>query len=210
MAYRATIKGYIKAKPTRAQLKAEKQVAKGRERALKNQINSMVQQAKSQIKGIERAGLESTPALEKLRAKTDLTTKGKSYNQLQSTYFALDSFLKSQTATAKGAIENLNQIARTVGMEGATAQEIAQNASKFFAIAKRVQQIAPLMGLNGGSTRIFEAIRQVQKDINDRWQKSMDGWSKVDAVLRELNKQQQTIAEDEFGLYLYDEIGVKD
>lgn len=127
---RLTIKGYIKAKPTRAQLKAEKQVQQGKERALKARLKGMIQQAKSQIKGLENAGL-NTPALQKLRSKTDLKTKGKSYNELQSTYFAVDKFLRSITSSVKGATRALEKTSKVIGMENSTPQQIAQHAKNF-------------------------------------------------------------------------------
>ena len=75
----------LKAKPSRKVIKARKNVAQGKEKALKSKLKGMIRKAKSQLKGLEKAGID-TPAKQKLLSKTDLKTKGKNYNQLQSTY----------------------------------------------------------------------------------------------------------------------------
>lgn len=205
---RMTIKGYIKAKPTRAQLKAEKRVQQGKERALKARLKGMIQQAKSQIKGLENAGL-NTPALKSLRKKTDLKTKGKSYNELQATYFALNRFFNSMTSTVQGATRVLEQTARIIGAEHSTPRQIAERAHEFFEIASKVEQALQVQGISKGSPHIQETIRLMQK-WHDVFKRASDMDEKVEAVLKELEKSQTIQQEDDFGIYLYDTIGVKD
>ena len=199
----------IKAKPSRKVVKARKNVAQGKERALKSKLKGMISQAKSQLKGLENAGLD-TPAKQKLLSKTDLKTKGKNYNQLQSTYFAVDSFLKSQTASVKGAIQNLNQIARIIGVKNVSANEIANYASQFFQIASYAKQALNTSGQSIGSTRLFEAIRKTAKTYQTKWDNAESALDRVEMVLQELQKQQSEVAKDEFALYVYNELGVSD
>ena len=199
----------IKAKPSRKVVKARKNVAQGKERALKSKLKGMISQAKSQLKGLENAGLD-TPAKQKLLSKTDLKTKGKNYNQLQSTYFAVDSFLKSQTASVKGAIQNLNQIARIIGVKNVSANEIANYASQFFQIASYAKQALNTSGQSIGSTRLFEAIRKTAKTYQTQWDNAESALDRVEMVLQELQKQQSEVAKDEFALYVYDTFGVSD
>ena len=199
----------IKAKPSRKVVKARKNVAQGKERALKSKLKGMISQAKSQLKGLENAGLD-TPAKQKLLSKTDLKTKGKNYNQLQSTYFAVDNFLKSQTASVKGAIQNLNQIARIIGVKNVSANEIANYASQFFQIASYAKQALNTSGQSIGSTRLFEAIRKTAKTYQTKWDNAESALDRVEMVLQELQKQQSEVAKDEFALYVYDTFGVSD
>lgn len=199
----------LKAKPTRKEIKARKQVAQGKQKALKAKLKSMIKQAKSQLKGLEKANLE-TPAMQKLLAKTDLRTKGKSYNQLQSTYFAVDNFLKSQTSSVKGATQNLNQIAKIIGVKNVSANEIANYASQFFQIASYAKQALQTSGQTIGSERLFEAIRKVSKKYEKVWSNAENSLSRAEIVLQELQRQQAEIAQDEFALYVYNDLGVSD
>ena len=169
----------------------------------------MISQAKSQLKGLENAGLD-TPAKEKLLSKTDLKTKGKNYDQLQSIYFAVDNFLKSQTASVKGATQNLNQIARIIGMKNVSANEIANYANQFFQIASYAKQALNTSRQSIGSTRLFEAIRKTAKTYQTKWDNAESALDKVEMVLQELQKQQSEVAKDEFALYVYDTFGVSD
>lgn len=197
----------LKADPPRNVLKARKNVAQGKQRALKAQLKGMIRQAKSQLKGLENAGL-NTPAKEKLLAKTDLKTKGKNYNQLKSTYFAVDNFLKSQTASVKGATKNLNQIARIIGLKNVTAGEILRYAKQFFEIASYAKQALNTSGQSIGSTRLFDAIRKTEKKYQTQWNNAESALSRVEMVLQELQKQQAEIAQDEFALYVLDGFGL--
>lgn len=197
----------LKADPPRNVLKARKNVAQGKQRALKNQLRGMIRQAKSQLKGLENAGL-NTPAKEKLLAKTDLKIKGKNYNQLKSTYFAVDNFLKSQTASVKGATKNLNQIARIIGLQNVTAGEILRYAKQFFEIASYAKQALNTSGQSIGSTRLFDAIRKTEKKYQTQWNNAESALSRVEMVLQELQKQQAEIAQDEFALYVLDGFGL--
>lgn len=197
----------LKADPPRNVLKARKNVAQGKQRALKAQLKGMIRQAKSQLKGLENAGL-NTPAKEKLLAKTDLKTKGKNYNQLKSTYFAVDNFLKSQTSSVKGATKNLNQIARIIGLKNVTAGEILRYAKQFFEIASYAKQALNTSGQSIGSTRLFDAIRKTEKKYQTQWNNAESALSRVEMVLQELQKQQAEIAQDEFALYVLDGFGL--
>lgn len=205
MHYKMEIK--LKADPPRSVLKARKQVAQGKQRALKAQLRGMIRQAKSQLKGLENAGLD-TPAKQKLLSKTDLKTKGKNYNQLKSTYFAVDNFLKSQTASVKGATKNLNQIARIIGLKNVTAGEIIRYARQFFEIASYAKQALNTSGQSVGSTRLFDAIRKTEKKYQTQWNNAESALSRVEMVLQELQQQQAEIAQDEFALYVLDGFGL--
>lgn len=205
MHYKIEIK--LKAEPSRNVLKARKQVAQGKQRALKAQLRGMIRQAKSQLKGLENAGLD-TPAKQKLLSKTDLKTKGKNYNQLKSTYFAVDNFLKSQTASVKGATKNLNQIARIIGLKNVTAGEILRYAKQFFEIASYAKQALNTSGQSIGSTRLFDAIRKTEKKYQTEWNKAESALSRVEMVLQELQQQQAEISQDEFALYVLDGFGL--
>ena len=167
----------------------------------------MIREAKSRLKGLENAGID-TPAKQKLLAKTDLKTKGKSYNQLQSTYFAIDKFLKSQTASVKGATQNLNQIARIIGLKNVPASEIVRYARQFFEIASYAKQALNTSGQSIGSTRLFEAIRKTEKKYQTEWNKAESDLGRVEMVLQELQRQQAEIAQDEFALYVLDGFGL--
>lgn len=199
----------VKAVARRKLIKAQKQVAQGKVRELKKKLRDMISQAKSQLKGLENAGLD-TPAKEKLLSKTDLKTKGKSYNQLQSTYFAVDQFLKSQTASVKGATQNLNQIAKIIGVKNAPASEIASYASQFFRIASYAKQALNTSGQSIGSTRLFEAIRKTAKTYQTKWNNAESALGRAEMVLQELQRQQAEIAQDEFMLYIHEDLGVSD
>ena len=129
---------------------------------------------------------------------------------MQSTYFAVDSFLKSQTASVKGATQNLNQIARIIGMKNVSANEIANYANQFFQIASYAKQALNTSGQSIGSTRLFEAIRKTAKNYQTQWDNAESALDKVEMVLQELQKQQSEVAKDEFALYVYDTFGVSD
>ena len=199
----------VKAVARRKLIKAQKQVAQGKVRELKKKLRGMISQAKSQLKGLENAGLD-TPAKEKLLSKTDLKTKGKNYNQLQSTYFAVDSFLKSQTSSVKGATQNLNQIAKIIGVKNVSASEIARYASQFFQIASYAKQALNTSGQSIGSTRLFETIRKTAKTYQTKWDNAESALDKLEMVLQELQRQQAEIAQDEFMLYIHEDLGVSD
>lgn len=199
----------VKAVARRKLIKAQKQVSQGKVRELKKKLRGMISQAKSQLKGLENAGLD-TPAKEKLLSKTDLKTKGKSYNQLQRTYFAVDSFLKSQTSSVKGATQNLNQIANIIGVKNIPANEIANYASQFFQIASYAKQALQISGQSIGSTRLFESIRKVSKKYKAQWENAESILSRTEMVLKEIQKQQAEIAQDEFMLYIHEDLGVSD
>ena len=199
----------LKGKPSRKVIKARKNVAQGKEKALKSKLKGMIRKAKSQLKGLEKAGID-TPAKQKLLSKTDLKTQGKNYNQLQSTYFAVDSFLKSQTASVKDANQNLNQIAKIIGVKNAPASEIASYASQFFRIASYAKQALNTSGQSIGSTRLFEAIRKVAKTYQTKWNNAESALGRAEMVLQELQRQQAEIAQDEFALYVYNDLGVSD
>lgn len=199
----------VKAVARRKLIKAQKQVAQGKVKELKKKLRGMISQAKSQLKGLENAGLD-TPAKEKLLSKTDLKTKGKSYNQLQRTYFAVDSFLKSQTSSVKGATQNLNQIANIIGVKNIPANEIANYASQFFQIASYAKQALNTSGQSIGSTRLFEAIRKTAKTYQTKWNNAESALGRAEMVLQELQRQQAEIAQDEFMLYIHDDLGVSD
>ena len=205
MHYKIEIK--LKANPSRNVIKARKNVAQGKERALKSKLKGMIRQAKSQLKGLEKAGL-NTPAKEKLLSKTDLKTKGKNYNQLQRTYFAVDNFLKSQTASVKGATQNLNQIARIIGLKNVPVSEIISHARQFFEIASYAKQALNTSGQSIGSTRLFEAIRKTEKKYQTQWNNAESALGRVEMVLQELQRQQAEIAQDEFALYVLDGFGL--
>lgn len=205
MHYKIEIK--LKADPPRNVLKARKNVAQGKERALKSKLKGMIRQAKSQLKGLENAGID-TPAKQKLLSKTDLKTKGKNYNQLQSTYFAVDNFLKSQTASVKGATKNLNQIARIIGLKNVPVSEIISHARQFFQIASYAKQALNTSGQSIGSTRLFEAIRKTEKKYQTQWNNAESALGRVEMVLQELQRQQAEIAQDEFALYVLDGFGL--
>ena len=205
MHYKIEIK--LKADPPRNVLKARKNVAQGKERALKSKLKGMIRQAKSQLKGLENAGID-TPAKQKLLSKTDLKTKGKNYNQLQSTYFAVDKFLKSQTASVKGATRNLNQIARIIGLKNVPVSEIISHARQFFEIASYAKQALNTSGQSIGSTRLFEAIRKTEKKYQTQWNNAESALGRVEMVLQELQRQQAEIAQDEFALYVLDGFGL--
>ena len=205
MHYKIEIK--LKADPSRNVLKARKNVAQGKQRALKSKLRGMIRQAKSQLKGLENAGID-TPAKQKLLSKTDLKIKGKNYNQLQSTYFAVDNFLKSQTASVKGATRNLNQIARIIGLENVPVSEIISHARQFFQIASYAKQALNTSGQSIGSTRLFEAIRKTEKKYQTQWNNAESALGRVEMVLQELQRQQAEIAQDEFALYVLDGFGL--
>ena len=205
MHYKIEIK--LKADPPRNVLKARKNVAQGKERALKSKLRGMIREAKSRLKGLENAGID-TPAKQKLLSKTDLKTKGKNYNQLQSTYFAVDKFLKSQTASVKGATRNLNQIARIIGLKNVPVSEIISHARQFFEIASYAKQALNTSGQSIGSTRLFEAIRKTEKKYQTEWNKAESDLGRVEMVLQELQRQQAEIAQDEFALYVLDGFGL--
>lgn len=205
MHYKIEIK--LKADPPRNVLKARKNVAQGKQRALKSKLRGMIRQAKSQLKGLENAGID-TPAKQKLLSKTDLKIKGKNYNQLQSTYFAVDNFLKSQTASVKGATRNLNQIARIIGLENVPVSEIISHARQFFQIASYAKQALNTSGQSIGSTRLFEAIRKTEKKYQTQWNNAESALGRVEMVLQELQRQQAEIAQDEFALYVLDGFGL--
>lgn len=197
----------IKTTPSRKEIKARKQVKEGKERALKAKLKGMINQAKSQLKGLENAGLD-TPAKQKLLAKTDLRTKGKSYNQLQSTYFAVDKFLKSQTASVKGATQNLNQIAKIVGVKNLSSADFVTYANQFFQIASYAKQALQVSGQTIGSARLFESIRSVSKKYETAWNNSESILQRTELVLNEIAKVQTEKAVDEFTIYTYDILGV--
>ena len=204
---RLTIKGYIKAKPTRAQLKAEKQVQQGRERALKARLKGMIQQAKTQITALKNAGL-NTPAMEKLFNTTNLKAKS-THNEMVSQYFALERFFRSMTSTVDGATKVLEKTAQVIGMENSTAEQIQSHAKQFFEIVSKTEQALQVSGITKGSPHILETIRLMQK-YHDMFKKATDIDEKVELVIEQLKKSETIQQEDEFGLYLYDTIGVKD
>lgn len=178
--------------PSRKTIKAKIQVSKGKQRSLRARVESQIQQVKRQIKEIEKNGLKETPAITELNKRgTTLTTKGKNYNQLQSTYFSLDNFLKSQTSTAQGAIRVLEQTARIIGAENTTPQGLKEMAKEFFEIASKTDELLKT-GVNkysAGSTRIFEAIRNVQKENSALWKSAGSTAEKANAVVEKLKDE---------------------
>lgn len=178
--------------PSRKAIKAKIQVSKGKQRALRAKVESQIQQAKRQIKEIEKNGLKETPALNELNKRgTTLTTKGKNYNQLQSTYFSLARFLKAQTSTAQGAIRVLEQTARTIGAENTTPQGLKDLAEEFFEIASKTDELLKTgeHKYSAGSTRIFEAIRRIQRENNALWKSAGSTAEKAHAVVEKLEDE---------------------
>lgn len=178
--------------PSRKTIKAKIQVSKGKQRSLRARVESQIQQAKRQIKEIEKNGLKETPAITELNKRgTTLTTKGKNYNQLQSTYFSLDKFLKAQTSTAQGAIRVLEQTARIIGAENTTPQGLKDLAEEFFEIASKTDELLKTgeTKYSAGSTRIFEAIRRIQKENSALWKSAGSTAEKANAVVEKLKDE---------------------
>lgn len=178
--------------PSRKTIKAKIQVSKGKQRSLRARVESQIQQAKRQIKEIEKNGLKETPAITELNKRgTTLTTKGKNYNQLQSTYFSLDKFLKAQTSTAQGAIRVLEQTARIIGAENTTPQGLKDLAKEFFEIASKTDELLKTgeTKYSAGSTRIFEAIRRIQKENSALWKSAGSTAEKANAVVEKLKDE---------------------
>lgn len=182
----------LQQKPSRKAIKAKLQVSKGKERALRSKVENMIQQAKQQIKQLQKKGFSDTPAITQLKKRgTTLTTKGKNYNQLQSTYFSLDKFLKAQTSNVEGALRVLNQTAEIIGIQDAVPGGLKEIAKEFFSIASLTQEYMA-SGKSGyaiGSTRVFEAIRRVTKENAARWNKAGDILDKTDLVITYLEEQ---------------------
>ena len=110
----------------------------------------------------------------------------------------------------KGAIQNLNQIARIIGVKNVSANEIANYASQFFQIASYAKQALNTSGQSIGSTRLFEAIRKTAKTYQTQWDNAESALGRAEMVLQELQRQQAEIAQDEFALYVYNDLGVSD
>lgn len=178
--------------PSRKAIKAKMQVSKGKQRALRARVETQINEAKQRIKQIEKNGLKETPALNELNKRgTTLTTKGKNYNQLQSTYFSLQKFLKAQTSTAEGALRVLEQTAKIIGAENTTPQGLKDLAEEFFSIASKTDELLKT-GENkysAGSTRIFEAIRRVQKENSALWQKAGNTAEKANVIVQKLTEE---------------------
>lgn len=178
--------------PSRKTIKAKIQVSKGKQRSLRARVESQIQQAKRQIKEIEKNGLKETPAITELNKRgTTLTTKGKNYNQLQSTYFSLDKFLKAQTSTAQGALRVLEQTARIIGAENTTPEGLKDLAKEFFEIASKTDELLKTgeTKYSAGSTRIFEAIRKIQKENSALWKSAGSTAEKANAVVEKLKDE---------------------
>lgn len=178
--------------PSRKAIKAKIQTSKGKQRALRARVEAQIQQAKQRIKQIEKNGLTETPAITELNKRgTTLTTKGKNYNQLQSTYFSLDKFLKSQTSTAQGALRVLEQTAKIIGAENTTPQGLKDLAKEFFEIASKTDELLKTgeTKYSAGSTRIFEAIRRVQKENSALWKSAGNTAEKANAVVEKLKDE---------------------
>ena len=178
--------------PSRKAIKAKIQVSKGKQRALRARVEAQIKEAKQRIKQIEKNGLKETPALNELNKRgTTLTTKDKNYNQLQSTYFSLQKFLKAQTSTAQGALRVLEQTAKIIGAENTTPQGLKDLAEEFFSIASKTDELLKT-GENkysAGSTRIFEAIRRVQKENSALWQKAGSTAEKANVIVQKLTDE---------------------
>lgn len=182
----------VEQKPSRKAIKAKIQVSKGKQRALRARVEAQIQQAKRQIKQIEKNGLTETPAITELNKRgTTLTTKGKNYNQLQSTYFSLDKFLKAQTSTAQGALRVLEQTAKIIGAENTTPQGLKDLAEEFFEIASKTDELLKTgeTKYSAGSTRIFEAIRRIQKENSALWKSAGNTAEKANAVVEKLKDE---------------------
>ena len=178
--------------PSRKAIKAKIQLSKGKQRALRARVEAQIKDAKQRIKQLEKNGLKETPALNELNKRgTTLTTKGKNYNQLQSTYFSLQKFLKAQTSTAEGALRVLEQTAKIIGAENTTPQGLKDLAEEFFSIASKTDELLKT-GENkysAGSARIFEAIRRVQKENSALWQQAGNTAEKANIIVQKLTDE---------------------
>ena len=181
-----------KQNPSRRAIKAKIQVSKGKQRALRARVEAQINEAKQRIKEIEKNGLKETPAITELNKRgTTLTTKGKNYNQLQSTYFSLQKFLKAQTSTAQGALRVLEQTAKIIGAENTTPQGLKDLAEEFFSIASKTDELLKTgeHKYSAGSTRIFEAIRRVQKENSALWQQAGNTAEKANVIVEKLTDE---------------------
>lgn len=201
----ATIKMSVKIDPDSKELKKQAKKAKKEEKQLRAKVNKMVQKAKTQIKRLYRVYGAASPAVIALRERgTSLTVKGKNYQQLQSTYFSLDKFLKAQTSTVQGAEQVLNETAQIIGNEKVSASAIKELASEFFNIAHKAEQMLQNnTSYWGGSTRIFQAIREIQRQANSQWEQAQTIEEKASLVADELaSKQEETLYKDEMAKYV--------
>lgn len=203
-----TVKVTLTINPDRKTIKAKKQVSQGKQRALRTKVQAQIKQAERQIKQIEKVGLQSTPAIDKLKErKTTLTTKGKNYNQLQSTYFSLDKFLKAQTSTAHGALKVLKQTAEIIGEKDKSPEGLKGLATEFFNVAKLVQEYMKTeQDYSATSPRVFEAVRRIKKEMADIWSMAGSTAERADIVIQQLKKEIATTKKYEMMDYASEKI----
>lgn len=192
---RSTIKITITVDPDSKQLKQEAKKAKAEEKRLRAQVNTMVQKAKAQIKQLYRVYGTESPAVKALKQRgTTLSVKGKNYQELQSTYFSLDKFLKAQTSTVQGAERVLNQTAQVIGEKEVNANTIKKLAETFFEIASKAQQtLQSKEGYWGGSYRVFDAIRQVQQEAGAKWREAQTIEEKAKVISDRLSDKNKEV-----------------
>ena len=75
---------------------------------------------------------------------------------------------------------------------------------------KNAKQALNTSGQSIGSTRLFEAIRKTAKTYQTKWNNAESALGRAEMVLQELQRQQAEIAQDEFALYVYNDLGVSD
>jgi ElaB/YqjD/DUF883 family membrane-anchored ribosome-binding protein len=201
----ATITITAKLEPDSKELKKQAKKAKTEEKQLRSKVNTMIQKTKSQIKQLYRVYGSASPAVKALQERgTTLSVKGKNYQQLQSTYFSLDKFLKAQTSTVQGAEQVLNETAQIIGNEKLSASTIKELASEFFNIAHKAEQMLQNdTGFWGGSTRIFQAIREIQKQAGTQWKQAQTIEEKASVIADKLaHKQEETLYKNEMAIYV--------
>lgn len=193
----ATITVKVKIDPDSKELKKQAKKAKQEERRLRAEVNRMVQQAKTQIKQLYRVYGIASPAVKALRERgTTLSVKGKNYQQLQSTYFSLEKFLKAKTSTVAGAEKVLQETAQIIGSEKIDAITIKDKAKEFFEIASKAQQLVESNNQVVPYTRIFNSIREIQQQANAKWKNAQSVEEKASIVSEKLSIKQREVLQD--------------
>lgn len=156
----------------------------------RQEANRLVSLANKRIRRLEKNGLQTAPAYQAYIAMggKPFSTKGKSYNELQSEVSRLRRFIESETSTVSGVNSYLKEIAKNTGIRYKNLTDLRKKADKFFELSSKIEQylrnvedIASAIGYQ----KIWESINVYVKD--NRLDLSQSGLS-IDEMVETISK----------------------
>lgn len=166
--------------------------ASAKRREIARQVQRYADMANKRMARLEKNSLNMVSAYStwERQGKPHYSTKGKSYNELQSEFWKIKKVLDDNTSTVKGANAYLKKFANNVGFKNMTLNEIKNNIRGYWKVFSKVEQYLSTIestGYNIGSPRIQEMISNYVKTSKRTLDTVEDLTQAMESVLSEIS-----------------------